>query len=199
MRLLIASKNRGKIKEIKSIIKGKVEILSPLDLHLDISILEDGDSLKENAVKKALVYYKRTGICTLGEDTALEVNFLRGKPGVHSARYSGGGDAENRRKLLIELRKTNERGARFKTVMALVLKDNWVEYFEGIVEGEISRVERGNSGFGYDPIFFPSGYNKTFGEMDEQQKNMISHRRRALIKVLDFLQRETEVLKDLCI
>ena len=83
MRLLIASKNRGKIKEIKSITKGKVEILSPLDLHLDISILEDGDSLKDNAVKKALVYYKRTGIYTLGEDTALEVNFLRGKPGIH--------------------------------------------------------------------------------------------------------------------
>jgi len=198
MRLLIASKNRGKIKEIKSIIKGRLRIISPLDLHLDVSILEDGDSPKENAIKKALIYHKTTELCTLGEDTALEVDFLGGRPGIHSARYSGGEDRENRKKLLAELGKTVERSARFKTVMALALRDNWIECFEGIVAGKISIVEKGNGGFGYDPIFIPSGYNKTFGEMEESEKNKISHRSKALRKVMAFLQGKIEELEGLC-
>lgn len=198
MRLLIASKNRGKVREIKSITKGKLEIISPLDLHLNISILEDGISLKENALKKALTYYRATGICTLGEDTALEADYLDGRPGIHSARFSGGGDEENRRKLLDELKEANDRSARFRTVMTLVLRDDWIEFFEGILKGKISCVEKGNNGFGYDPIFIPAGYDKTLGEMEDWEKNEISHRRRATKKVLDFLQREIEVLEDFC-
>lgn len=198
MRLLIASKNRGKVREIESITKGKLEIISPLDLPLNISILEDGISLEENALKKALTYYRATGIFTLGEDTALAVDYLDGRPGIHSARFSGGGDDENRRKLLDELKEANDRSARFRTVMALVLRDDWIEFFEGILKGKISCVEKGNKGFGYDPIFIPAGYDETLGEMEDWRKNEISHRSRALKKVLNFLQREIEVLEDFC-
>ncbi len=198
MKLLIASKNRGKLREIKSISKGKFEIISPLDLPLNISILEDGFSLKENALKKALTYHRETGFCTLGEDTALEVEILKGRPGIHSARFSGGDDRENRKKLLEELNKTSNRSARFRTVMALVLQDNWVEYFEGFLEGKISLFEKGDGGFGYDPIFIPLRYNKTLAEISEEEKNRISHRGKALNKLIDFLQNKIELLEDIC-
>jgi XTP/dITP diphosphohydrolase len=198
MKLLIASKNRGKLREIKSISKGKFEIISPLDLPLNISILEDGFSLEENALKKALTYHRETGFCTLGEDTALEVEILRGRPGIHSARFSGGGDRENRKKLLEELNKTNNRSARFRTVMALVLQNNWVEYFEGLLDGKISLFEKGDRGFGYDPIFIPLGYDKTLAEISEEEKNRISHRGKALNKLIDFLQNKIELLEDIC-
>lgn len=198
MKLLIASKNRGKLREIKSISKGKFEIISPLDLPLNISILEDGFSLEENALKKALTYHRETGFCTLGEDTALEVEILKGRPGIHSARFSGGDDRENRKKLLEELNKTSNRSARFRTVMALVLQNNWVEYFEGFLEGKISLFEKGDRGFGYDPIFIPLGYNKTLAEISEEEKNRISHRGKALNKLIDFLQNKIELLEDIC-
>lgn len=198
MKILIASKNRGKLREIKSISKGKFEIISPLDLPLNISILEDGFSLKENALKKALTYHRETGFCTLGEDTALEVEILKGRPGIHSARFSGGDDRENRKKLLEELNKTSNRSARFRTVMALVLQDNWVEYFEGFLEGKISLFEKGDGGFGYDPIFIPLRYNKTLAEISEEEKNRISHRGKALNKLIDFLQNKIELLEDIC-
>jgi len=198
MKLLIASKNRGKLREIKSIIKGKFEIISPLDLPLNISILEDGLSLKENALIKALTYHRETGFCTLGEDTALEVHYLRGGPGIYSARFSGGGDKENRKKLLKELKKANDRTASFRTIMALVLKNNWVEYFEGTLEGNIGFFEKGDSGFGYDPIFIPLGYDITLAEMSEEEKNRISHRAKALNKLIESLQNKIEVLKDIC-
>ena len=198
MKILIASKNRGKLREIKSISKGKFEIISPLDLPLNISILEDGFSLKENALKKALTYHRETGFCTLGEDTALEVEILKGRPGIHSARFSGGDDRENRKKLLEELNKTSNRSARFRTVMALVLQDNWVEYFEGFLEGKISLFEKGDGGFGYDPIFIPLRYNKTLAEISEEEKNRISHRCKALNKLIDFLQNKIELLEDIC-
>ncbi|MCK4225333.1 RdgB/HAM1 family non-canonical purine NTP pyrophosphatase [candidate division WOR-3 bacterium] len=197
MRLLIASKNRGKIKEIRSIVEGSVKVLSPLDLSLDLSILEDGNTLKENAIKKAILYFKATGIVTLGEDTGLEVDFLRGRPGIYSARFSGGGDAENRTKLLDRLGKTENRAARFRTVMVLALKDNWIECFEGILEGEIGREEKGSGGFGYDSVFIPSGFKETLAEMSYEEKNKISHRRLALNKVLDFLEREQERVEEL--
>lgn len=197
MRLLIASKNRGKIKEIRSIVEGSVKVLSPLDLSLDLSILEDGNTLKKNAIKKVVLYFKATGIVTLGEDTGLEVDFLRGRPGIYSARFSGGGDAENRKKLLDRLGETEDRAARFRTVMALALKDNWIECFEGILEGKIGREERGSGGFGYDSVFIPSGFKETLAEMSCEEKNKISHRRLALNKVLDFLERERERVEEL--
>lgn len=197
MRLLVASKNRGKIKEIRSIVEGSVKVLSPLDLSLDLSILEDGNTLKENAIRKAALYFRATGIVTLGEDTGLEVDFLRGRPGIYSARFSGGGDAENRKKLLDRLGKTENRAARFRTVMILALKDNWIECFEGILEGKIGREERGSGGFGYDSVFIPSGFKETLAEMSDEEKNRISHRRLALNKVLDFLERERERVEEL--
>jgi len=197
VRLLVASKNRGKIKEIRSIVEGSVKVLSPLDLSLDLSILEDGNTLKENAIRKAALYFRATGIVTLGEDTGLEVDFLRGRPGIYSARFSGGGDAENRKKLLDRLGKTENRAARFRTVMILALKDNWIECFEGILEGKIGREERGSGGFGYDSVFIPSGFKETLAEMSDEEKNRISHRRLALNKVLDFLERERERVEEL--
>lgn len=198
MKLLLASRNEGKIREIKTITEGRIEIISPLDLSLEVSILENGRSLKANAIKKALTYHKIAGMCTLGEDTGLEVDFLGGEPGVHSARYTNYGDVGNREKLLKKMGRGEERTARFRTVMALVLGEDWVEFFEGTIEGKIALEEKGSGGFGYDSIFIPAGYRETFAEMDEAEKNRISHRGKALKKVFGFLEREWEKLKDLC-
>ncbi len=198
MRLLVASNNQGKIREIKSILEGEIEVLSPLDISLDLSILESGKTLQENAIKKGLAYFRHSRICSLGEDTGLEVEALDGKPGVNSARYSGSGDEENRKKLLKELWGRDDRRACFRTVMALVIQEGWIECFEGVMRGKISRSERGRAGFGYDPIFIPDGFNKTFGEMDCGEKNKISHRRMALEKVLSFIQREWDEVEKFC-
>jgi len=198
MRLLVASKNRGKVREIKKICKDSIEILSPIDMALDLDILEDGNTLRDNSFKKALEYFRKTNICTIGEDTGLFVEALGGKPGVYSARYGGGGDESNRKKLLLELKKKNNREAYFKTVITLVISEDWFEFFEGKVSGKITEEEIGNKGFGYDPIFLPEGYNKTFGQMSADEKNSISHRKIALEKVFDYIERNREKLKNLC-
>ncbi len=188
MRLLVASKNRGKIDEIKRIYKGSIEILSPIDIDFNLDILEDGADLRQNSLKKAMTYFMKTGICAIGEDTGLFVEALGGKPGVYSARYGGRGDESNIRKLLSEMKGKGNRKAYFRTVMALVLKEDWVEFFEGEVRGKITEKEIGNEGFGYDPIFLPDGYKKTFGEMSEEEKNKISHRSIALEKVFFYIE-----------
>ena len=198
MRLLVASKNRGKISEIKKIYKGSIEILSPIDIGFGLDILEDGSSLRDNSLKKALAYFRKVNICTLGEDTGLFVEALNGKPGVYSARYGGGGDESNRRKLLLELEGESNRRAYFKTVIALVISEFFFKFFEGRVDGNITEEEIGNEGFGYDPIFLPKGYNKTFGQMSADEKNSISHRKIALKKVLDFIEEKKEKIDSFC-
>jgi len=198
MRLLVASKNRGKVREIKKIYKGSIEILSPIDMALDLDILEDGNTLRDNSSKKALEYFRKANICTIGEDTGLFVEALGGKPGVYSARYGGGGDESNRKKLLLKLKEKNNRAAYFKTVITLVIREDWFEFFEGKVSGKITEEEIGNKGFGYDPIFLPDGYNKTFGQMSDEEKNSISHRKIALQKVFDYIEGEKDKIKSFC-
>jgi XTP/dITP diphosphohydrolase len=198
MRLLVATKNRGKVREIRKISKDSIEVLSPLDIGLNLDILENGKTLRQNSLKKALEYFRKVNICTIGEDTGLFVEALGGRPGVYSARYGGGGDESNRKKLLSELEGKNNRKAYFETVITLVINENWHEFFEGKVSGVITEKEVGNKGFGYDPIFLPEGSNKTFAEMNEEVKNSISHRKIALMKVLDFIEEEKEKISSFC-
>jgi len=198
MRLLVATKNRGKVREIKKISKDSIEVLSPLDIGLNLDILENGKTLRENSLKKALEYFRKTGICTIGEDTGLFVEALGGRPGVYSARYGGGGDESNRTKLLSELKGKNNRKAYFETVITLVINESWHEFFDGKVSGEITEKELGDKGFGYDPIFLPEGSNKTFAQMSEEDKNSISHRKIALKKVLDFIEEKKEKIDSFC-
>jgi XTP/dITP diphosphohydrolase len=198
MRLLVATKNRGKVREIKKISKDYISILSPLDIGLNIDILEDGKTLRENSLKKALEYFRKANICTIGEDTGLFVETLGGKPGVYSARYGEGGDENNRKKLLSELKGKKNRKAYFQTVITLVINENWYEFFEGKIRGKITEKELGDGGFGYDSIFLPEGSNKTFAQMSEKAKNNISHRKIALKKVLDFIEEKKEKISILC-
>jgi XTP/dITP diphosphohydrolase len=198
MRLLVASKNQGKIREIKRISRGKIEIVSPLDIALDIDILEDGKTLRDNSLQKALTYFRRTNFCTIGEDTGLFVKALGGKPGIFSARYGGGGDQSNRSKLLAELKGEKNREAYFQTVFALVIDEQWIEFFEGKINGKITEEEIGDRGFGYDSVFLPDGYTRTFGQMSDAEKNNISHRRIALEKVFDYIEVKEEKIKSFC-
>jgi XTP/dITP diphosphohydrolase len=198
MRLLVASKNQGKIREIKRISRGRIEIVSPLDIVLDADILEDGKTLRDNSLKKALTYFRKTNICTIGEDTGLFVEALGGKPGVYSARYGGGGDRSNREKLLTELKGEKNREAYFETVFALVISEQWIEFFEGKLSGKIAEEEIGDKGFGYDSIFFPDGDTRTFGQMSEEEKNNISHRKIALEKVFDYIEVKEEEIQSYC-
>jgi XTP/dITP diphosphohydrolase len=198
MRLLVASENRGKVREIKEIFKGSIEILSPIDIGFHLDILENRNSLRDNSLKKALAYFQKVNICTIGEDTGLFVEALGGKPGVYSARYGGAGDESNRKKLLLELKGKNNREAYFKTVIALVIDKSWIEFFEGKLSGNITEEEIGYNGFGYDPVFLPKAYNKTFGEMSAGEKNSISHRKIALVKVFDYIEDKKEEIGRLC-
>lgn len=189
MILWVASKNRDKIEEIKRNLKNfNFEIYSLLDIKQKIDIIEDGKDLKENALKKAEELFKLKKGWVLGEDTGLEVEYLKGMPGVFSARYSSGDYKENRLKLLKEMEGIKNRKARFRTVIALISPEGKINFFEGIVNGRISEIERGDKGFGYDPIFVPEGSNKTFGEMEPEEKDIFSHRKKALEKFVEFIR-----------
>lgn len=198
MRLLFGTNNKGKLKEINAIVGNSIGIISPIDLSLNINILEDGKTLKENAMKKAETYRRISDICSIGEDTGLEVDSLEGSPGIYSARYSGSSEKENRKKLLNELTGITNRRAVFRTVVALSFAKGWVECFDGVVKGKIAQKERGNNGFGYDSVFIPDGFSKTFGEMDEEKKNSISHRKKALEKAINFVINRKNRLEKMC-
>lgn len=191
-KLLVATHNKHKLSEIKSIMNREgveVELISLFDLHDFEDIPEDGDTLEDNALQKARVVSARHGIDCFADDTGLEVDALDGAPGVYSARYAGSEcDANNNiEKLLLALMHEEERAARFRTVVALILDDK--EYlFEGKVEGDILREREGQNGFGYDPIFLPNGSDKSFAEMSDSEKNAISHRGRAIQALTTFLK-----------
>ena len=150
--------------------------------------LEDGSTLKENAVKKAKSYYAQTGIITLSEDSGLSVDALGGEPGVYSSRFSGEdkNDRKNNLKLLHILEGVEERQARFICVAALALSKERIETFEGVLEGEVSNQMKGGFGFGYDPVFIPAGYDKTLAELGLEVKNSISHRKQAIQQALAY-------------
>lgn len=170
----------------------EIELRSTLDIEENVEVVEDLPTLEGNALKKAKFWYQRTGIPSLSDDTGLEVEALGGEPGVYSARYAGP-DAtyeDNVQKLLEEMKGIENRSARFRTVVALVSEKELL--FEGVCEGEIIRQPRGEKGFGYDPVFLPDGFNRTFAELNAEEKNRISHRGRALQKLIGFLEDEPE-------
>ena len=192
MKIVFATNNQHKLSEIRQILGDRVEVLSLKDINCDVDIPETGTTLEANALQKAQYIYDHYQMNVFADDTGLEVEALGGAPGVYSARYAGGEghDSEaNMAKLLQELGKNNNRRARFRTVIALIIQGQ-VHEFEGIVNGEIIRERRGGEGFGYDPIFQPEGYDKTFAELGVEVKNQISHRARATQKLAEFLQKQ---------
>jgi XTP/dITP diphosphohydrolase len=206
MKIVFATNNQHKLEEIRSILGERIEVLSLKDIGCDVDIPETGTTLEENALQKAQYVYDHYHIDCFADDTGLEVDALNGAPGVYSARYanmaddsSASHDAEaNMTRLLKELGENNNRRARFRTVIALIQKKDVcpcgcssikdIHKFEGIVDGEIIRERRGGEGFGYDPIFQPEGYDKTFAELGLDIKNHISHRARAVAKLCEYLK-----------
>lgn len=193
-KFVIASKNEGKIKEIKNFLHGiDAEFLTISDFPEMPNVSEDGKTFEENALKKAKAVFEHTKLTTIADDSGLEVNYLSGEPGIHSARYSGdnANDKQNNEKLLGLLKDLpmEERKARFKCVIVLYnsLYNNIV--FEGKCTGYIIDEPKGELGFGYDPVFVPEGYTKTFGELDLVTKNKISHRGKALSSLRNYLEK----------
>ena len=188
MRLVFATNNAHKLSEIRQILGDSVEVLSLADIGCHVDIPETADTLEGNALQKAQYVVDHYHISCFADDTGLEVDALNGEPGIYSARYAGEGhDSEaNMTKLLNKLGENNNRKARFRTVIALLLvKGDEIEQhlFEGIVNGTIIRERKGTAGFGYDPIFQPDGYEATFAELGNDIKNKISHRAKAVEKL----------------
>ncbi len=188
MKLIFATNNQNKVAEIKSALSDGLEIITLKEAGIDIDIPEPHETLEENAREKATVIHKLTSLNCFSEDTGLEVAGLDGAPGVRSARYAGD-EADNKKNialLLQNMENITAKDAQFKTVISLIL-DNKEYQFTGICQGEILKEERGDKGFGYDSIFIPTGDERTFAEMDMQDKNMYSHRKKALARLIDFL------------
>lgn len=186
---VFATNNSHKLEEVKDILGNKIELLSMKEIGCFDDIPETDDTLEGNALLKARYIYKHFHVDCFADDTGLEVEALNGAPGVYSARYAGEGhnSEANMKKLLLELEGIENRKARFRTVFALII--NGKEHlFEGIVKGNIIKVRKGTSGFGYDPIFMPEGCNQTFAEMGNDEKNKISHRAIAAQKLCKFLK-----------
>lgn len=193
-KLVFATNNAHKLEEIRAILGDKVEILSLNDINCHADIPETADTLEGNAELKAAYIYTNYGLDCFADDTGLEVEALNGAPGIYSARYAGGEghDSEaNMKKLLTEMAGKTNRNAQFRTAICLIEKGN-KHLFEGIVKGRIIEAKRGNSGFGYDPVFIPEGYNETFAEMGNAEKNKISHRARAVAALCEYLQNEEQ-------
>ena len=189
MTIIFASNNEHKIREVKSMLGNNFNLLSISDVNILDDIPENEPYLEGNALSKARFIHSRTGMNVFADDTGLEIDALNGSPGVHSARFAGESknSAENIEKVLLLLGKSENRTARFRTVIALIL-DKKEYVFEGIVTGTITLEKRGNGGFGYDPVFVPDGKKITFAEMDLDEKNSISHRARAFEKLILFLK-----------
>jgi len=189
MLLLLASKNPNKKKEMEAFLPNEYEIKDLNDLSFDKEIEENGKSLEENALIKARYFKEATGLNCIAEDSGLEVTALDNEPGIYSARYAGlqKSDQDNIKLLLFKLNGQSNRDAQFRTIIACILDDQ--EYlFEGIIKGVIAENPRGDSGFGYDPVFIPVGYNQTFAELGIEAKTKISHRTEALKKLIHHLE-----------
>ena len=188
-KMVVATNNAHKLKEIAAILGQEIELLSLKDIQCYADIPETADTLEGNARQKAMYIYENYGMDCFADDTGLEVESLGGAPGVFSARYAGDGhDSEaNMQKLLKELAGKENRKAQFRTVICLI-RNGKEHLFEGIVKGEIIQEKRGGAGFGYDPIFVPEGYDLTFAELGDDVKNTISHRARAVEKLCQFFK-----------
>lgn len=190
MKLVFASNNKNKIAEIQQLIGDKFEIVSLQDIGCNEDIPETAETIEGNAILKAQYVYDKYGLSCFADDTGLEIEALQGEPGVYSARYAGEqkNADDNMALVLQKLEHQTNRSAQFKTVIALNFGSEHF-LFEGIVKGTITPVKRGNEGFGYDPIFQPEGFDVTFAEMSMQQKSTISHRGKAVEKLVNFLKR----------
>ncbi len=200
MDIVLATRNKKKIEEMKRITAGMaISIFTPDDFSGCPDVEEDGTTFEENAIKKAVTVARYTGKPALADDSGLEVYALGGAPGVLSARYAGEGadDRKNYEKLLREMSSVpdDKRGARFVCVIALAFPDSRVETFSGYAEGLIGKEPRGANGFGYDPVFYPKGHERTFAEMPDKEKDLLSHRGRALSEVQRYLREKVDFLK----
>lgn len=197
MKIVFATNNKHKLQEIRAILGSDFEIVSLADIGCYDEIPETGNTLEANAHQKAEYVFNHYHLSCFADDTGLEVDALDGAPGIHSARYAEGTDHDskaNMKKLLCELGDNTNRKARFRTVISLILTEeenssSYQEYlFDGEVKGHIAKEKHGNEGFGYDPLFIPDGYDKSFAELGEDIKNKISHRARAVAKLAKFLK-----------
>ncbi len=197
MRIVFATANPGKLREAAEVLGPEYEVVSPASLGITEDIPETGSSLQENSLQKAQYLYERTGLPCFADDTGLEVDALGGAPGIYSARYAGPAhDSQaNMTKLLAELEKIpgqardDDRRARFRTVVTLILADGVPRFFEGVCEGSIATERHGTGGFGYDPVFLPEAYpGRTLAEVSEEEKNAVSHRGRAIRAMADWLK-----------
>lgn len=191
MRLVLATTNKGKIREIEEVLAGLPVTAESISAYSFPPVVEDGQTFADNACKKALYYAAHTGSIALADDSGLEVDALQGRPGVYSARYAGeqADDELNNRKLLADMRDVPEgrRGARFRCVLAVAAPDGRCVTAEGVCSGVIAYAPRGEGGFGYDPLFvLPDG--RTMAELPVDEKNRISHRGRALCKLRELLR-----------
>ncbi len=186
--LVFATNNPNKVAEIKKVLGDLFEVISLKDAGIEIDIPEPYDTLEENANTKSKTIFELTGKNCFSEDTGLFVDALYGEPGVKSARYAGdtATNKENIEKLLVKLNDTANRKAHFRTIISLILDGKEIQ-FEGICEGRILKTQIGEKGFGYDAIFMPDGSNKSFAEMESEEKNIYSHRKKAVAKLVAFL------------
>lgn len=189
MKLVFSTNNKHKLQELQEILGSNFTLLSLNDIGCEEEIPEEQPTLEGNASQKAFYIYNNYGYDCFSDDTGLEIEALNGEPGVFSARYAGEEKSAeaNMEKVLVKLSKINNRKARFRTVISLVINGE-EKQFEGVVEGEILKEKRGASGFGYDPIFRPLGFENSFAEMELSDKNKISHRGRAVEKLVQFLK-----------
>ena len=190
MKLVFATNNSNKIKEVSNLISNQIEIMSLKDIGCKEDIVESENTIIDNAILKANYIKNNYGYDCFSDDTGLEVDFLNGRPGVYSKRFAGENSTDelNMGKLLECMKESNNRNARFRTVIALNI-NNQVITFTGVCEGEILKQRKGNNGFGYDPIFLPKGYNNSFGEMSIIEKNEIAHRSKAVKKLINYLSK----------
>ena len=196
MEIVLATRNKKKVEEIKRITAGlDVSIFTLDDFPECPDVVEDGATFEENAIKKAGTVAQYTGKPALADDSGLEVYALNGIPGTLSARYAGEGadDGRNVEKLLNNMRSMEKREARFVCCLALALPDGSVNIFEGYAEGRIGTEPRGVSGFGYDPVFYPRGYERSFAEMSDEEKDSLSHRGKALKEFEQFMKQKIKI------
>jgi len=193
MKLVFATNNAHKLKEVRDILNSTIELLSLSDINFSGDIPEEQDTLEGNAFQKSHFIFDKFGVDCFADDTGLEIDTLDGRPGVFSARYAGEECSflDNMEKVLVEMKSLENRAARFRTVISLILNGN-EHQFEGIVEGEMLEEMVGSEGFGYDAIFKPEGYERSFAEMALSEKNAISHRGRAVAKLSDYLDQFLE-------
>ena len=188
MKLVFATNNQHKLRELQQILGDKIQLLSLKDINCFEEIPENQETLEGNASEKSFFIFNKYGYNCFADDTGLEIDALNGEPGVYSARYAGEEkNAEaNMQKVLQKMHEIKNRKARFRTVISLVI-DGHESQFEGVINGIILPERKGEEGFGYDPIFQPDGFEESFAEMNAEQKNQISHRGRAVHKLVEFL------------